>query len=103
MPHHGNPQRAVARSFLTLLCLFGCASPPSTRPAPEQELSGVPVGLDFGGTNTIYPGTLDSESHFVSNVMLVAASSSQQLTWKPRPGLPRMRRGHRTETAGGCL
>jgi hypothetical protein len=39
----------------------------------------VPVGLDIGGTNTIYPGTLDSENHFVSNVMLVAASSGRTL------------------------
>ena len=37
----------------------------------------MPVGLDIGSTNTIYPGTLDSENHFVSNVMLIAASSGR--------------------------
>ena len=77
MPHHGSPPRALARSFLTLLWLFGCASPQSTRPAPAQELSEVPMGLDIGSTNTVYPGALDSENHFVSNVMLVAASSGR--------------------------
>ncbi len=77
MHHHGSPPRAFARSFLTLLWLFGCASPPSTRRAPAQELSDVPMGLDIGSTNTVYPGVLDSENHFVSNVMLVAASSGR--------------------------
>src|SRR5512140_1816411 len=77
MPHHGSPPRALARSLLMLLWLFGCASPPSARPAPAQELSGVPLGLDIGSTNTVYPGTLDSENHFVSNVRLVAASSGR--------------------------
>ncbi len=77
MPHQGSPPRAFARSFLTLLWLFGCASPPSTRPAPAQKLSHVPTGLDIGSTNTVYPGALDSENHFVSNVMLIAASSGR--------------------------
>jgi hypothetical protein len=35
------------------------------------------MGLDIGTTNTVYPGALDSENHFVSNVMLVVASSGR--------------------------
>jgi hypothetical protein len=37
----------------------------------------MPVGLDIGSTNTVYPGTMDSENHFVSSVMLVAVSSGR--------------------------
>ena len=80
MPHHGKPPCAFACSFITVLCLFGCASPPSTRQAPEQELSDVPVGLDIGSTNTVYPGSLDSENYFVSTVRLIAGSASTT-TW----------------------
>lgn len=80
MPHHGKPPSAFTRSLPIFLCLLGCASPPLTRPALEQELPDVPMGLDMGSTNTIYPGRLDSENHFTSNVMLVAVSPSET-TW----------------------
>ena len=38
MFHHENLPCAFARQFLILLWLFGCSSPPSTRPPPTQEL-----------------------------------------------------------------
>ena len=37
----------------------------------------MPTGLDIGSTSTVYPGALDSENHFVSNVMIVAALSDK--------------------------
>jgi hypothetical protein len=77
MPHHRSLPPGLARWFLTLLWFFGCACAPSAQLAPAQELSDVPMGLDIGTTSTIYPSALDSENHFVSNVMLVAALSGK--------------------------
>jgi hypothetical protein len=77
MPHHGSPPRTFPGPFLALLWLFGCAAQPSVRPASAQEFPGVPAGLDIGSTDTVYPGKLDSENHYISNVIIVAASSGR--------------------------
>lgn len=68
MPRHGSPPRAFAGTFLALLWLCGCAPQASVRPASAQEFPGVPAGLDIGSTDTVYPGKLDSEDHYISNV-----------------------------------
>ncbi len=58
-------------SFLTVLLVFaGCAQPAPVHERPQQASFGVPGGVDVGSTLAVYPGPLDLENRYLSNVLL---------------------------------
>lgn len=77
MPHRRSPLRGFLLLCLTLMGLFGCASQSLERPAPAQESSRRPLGLDIGSTDTVYPGKPDLGNLYTSNVIVVAAFAEE--------------------------